>query len=455
VLLSSRSAFERYPGTPIIVLTDVVDPPSRLDLASHATSLLGTRARPAEVLDETRRQIHIARHQEQMAVRGEGAARVVADLVERGLEAWSTDDDAELLARLDAGRATGVMLMPSPDNARLVRLLRSQPTTRRCVIVEVLPTSAQPVSKFGVDLILGSSAGIDFKVTELRALLKLRADVEADLAMASRAGGVPWASAKFLAERLLLGIHRAESVASLCVVRFDDSDPMNEIDAVQEQLMREFRTDDIVTRSDDRETILVLGGVDRQVSRARLEGVAKRLTSVAIRVGIAEFPYDAQSLGDLVTEARAIVVRSMSEDGPRVVTADWRPGGLVSHDVVVADSDPAVATVVGEALQRCGLSVAHVSDGQLLLERLADPDIRLPKLLLLEFDLLSVDGLTVLRRLHRQAALRRFDVVMLSARTREADIRQAYDLGATEVIQKPFSPGILVRRILRIMDVDT
>jgi CheY-like chemotaxis protein len=282
----------------------------------------------------------------------------------------------------------------------------------------------------------------------------LRADVDADLAATSRTGGIPWSSARFLAERLLLGVHRSNAVASLCVVQFDESDDLAQIDAVQEQLLREFRTDDIVTRSGDRETILVLGGVDRAVSSSRLEGMAGRLSTVGIRVGIAEFPYDAQSVGDLVTEARTLVERSRAEDGPRVVSADWHPGGLVAHDVIIADSDPAVARVVGEALERSGVSVAHISDGQLLLERLQSPNVRLPKVLILEFDLLGVDGLTILRRLKRKSALRRFDVVMLSARTREADIRQAYDLGVTEVIAKPFSPGILVRRLLRLMEVE-
>ena len=59
-----------------------------------------------------------------------------------------------------------------------------------------------------------------------------------------------------------------------------------------------------------------------------------------------------------------------------------------------------------------------------------------------------------LRRLHQKGAVRRFDIAMLSSRTRESDIRQAYDLGAAEVIQKPFSPGILARRLLRLVEAD-
>ncbi len=452
-IMASRLAAERYPGVPIVVGSPE-DPLERVELARYATSLLPLSARPVEIVEELRRQIYVRRRIERVVVHGEGSDELIALFGARGIQAWDADDLADVLSGLEAGRASGVVLMPSSENARIVSVIRAQVSTRRCIIAEVMPAEAAMAPRVGVDLTVPHQASGESLARSLPPLFRLRADVDADVAASIRTGGVPWASATFLAERLLLGVHRSDSVASLCVVQFDDTDSVAQVDAVQEQLLREFRTDDIVTRSGDRETILVLGGVDHQVSSARLEAMASRLVSVGIRVGVAEFPYDAQSVTDLVDVARSLLDRSRSQGGPRVVTADWRPGGLVAHDVLVADSDPAIARVIGEALERTGLSVDHVMDGQVLLERLQDPLIRLPKVVLLEFDLLAIDGLTILRRLQKQAALRRFDVVMLSARTRENDIRAAYDLGAVDVIQKPFSPGILVRRLLRIMDAD-
>ncbi len=452
-IMATRLAAERYPGVPIVVGAPE-DPLERVEMARYATSLLALQARPVEIVEEVRRQIHVRRRTERVVVHGEGCDEVIAVLGARGVQAWDADDLSELIAGLEAGRASGVVLMPSSDNARLVSVIRAQVSTRRCIVAEVVPEHGPMVPRIGVDLTVPADAAGETLARSLPPLFRLRADVDADLAASTRNGGVPWASATFLAERLLLGVHRSDSVASLCVVQFDETDSVSQVDAVQEQLLREFRTDDIVTRSGDRETILVLGGVDHEVSSARLEAMASRLVSVGIRAGVAEFPYDAQSVGDLVEVARGLLDRSRTQGGPRVVTADWRPGGLVAHDVLVADSDPAIARVISEALERTGLSVDHVNDGQVLLDRLQDPLVRLPKVVLLEFDLLSIDGLTILRRLQKQAALRRFDVVMLSARTRENDIREAYDLGAVDVIQKPFAPGILVRRLLRIMDAD-
>ncbi len=469
-LLSSRSAAERYPGVPILVVSSDPSPSDRIELARHATSLMAGSCRPADIANELRRRIHIGRRMERIAVRGAGAGELAMTLTERGIVAWVADDDRDLLVGLETGRASAVALMPSNDNPSIIRLIRAQPTTRHSVVIEVHETkrgksktrlndgsvrdAAGASAGFRADISFAGVTDVEERIGELVSLLRLRADADPDLVMSSRTGGVPWASAKFLAERLLLGIHRTNSVASLCVIRFDESDPTSEIDAVQEMMMREFRTDDLVTRSGDYEAIILLGGVDRKVAAARLERLTARFDSVAARVGVAEFPYDAQSVVDLVAQAQNIVDRSIADDGPRVATADWRPGGVVAHDVVLADSDPAVARVVGEALERCGLTVDYVNDGQNLLDRLRNPNIRLPRLLILEFDLNSVDGLTILRRLQPQAALRRFDVVMLSARSRESDLQQAFDLGVMEIIPKPFSPGILVRRILRLLEAD-
>ncbi|MEZ5226184.1 MAG: response regulator [Acidimicrobiales bacterium] len=146
-----------------------------------------------------------------------------------------------------------------------------------------------------------------------------------------------------------------------------------------------------------------------------------------------------------------------SEAGPRVARAWSLPTGDPGDWWPTTSWSPTAIRRSPESSARPSnepASVDHVTDGQVLLDRLQDPLVRLPKVVLLEFDLLAIDGLTILRRLQKQAALRRFDVVMLSARTRENDIREAYDLGAVDVIQKPFSPGILVRRLLRIMDAD-
>lgn len=453
-LLACRSARESAGESPTIVVTDRSSARDRAALAEHATSLLSAGLRTADIIDETRRHLHAARRPQALAVRGPNADAYVPGLVSQGLDAWSAENDRELLAGLETGRASGVLLLPADDNASIVRLLRCQPSTRDLTIVEVLSDESDEATSAGVDATVESVDAIVRRGGQLAELLRQRTDLNIDVSGLSRSGGVPWASATFLAERALLSAHRSDSVVAVCVIDYGPDEDVVSVDAVQDALLREFRTDDLVTRSGDGENILVLSGVGGAVAHARFLGIVERASTEHSRVGIAEFPHDAQSLNELVDAARDAIARSADTvGGPRVVTADWRPNREQAPDVIVADSDLATARVVARSLERVGLSVEHVVDGQLLLERLRDVTIEPPKMLILEFDLLSVDGLTILRRLNNRAALRRFDVVMLSSRTRESDVRQAYDLGVVDVIEKPFSPGILVRRLKRLLDV--
>jgi DNA-binding response OmpR family regulator len=449
-LLICRSASERLAHVPLVVVTDRSTPAERARLAEFAATLLPAGARPGEVLHEVRRHLHVAQRRDEIAVRGEGAAEVANSINRRGLAAWSDEDDAVLLAGLEGARASGVLLLPSHDNGLFIQLLRAQPATKRLTIVEVLESEDMAAAHPGVDATIEEPGAISRRVPQLRELLKQRAETDVELTSTSRSGGVPWSSAVFLAERLLLGAHRSSSVASVCVVMYGEDEQIDAIDGLQEGLSREFRTDDIVTRSGERENILVLAGVDRNVTRSRLVRIVEQMGLSSVRVGIAEFPYDAQSVGELVRSARAVIERS-GPDGPTVMSVDWHPDRQNGAEALVADSDPATSRVIVQSLERLGLTVQDIPDGQLLLERLRDPEFEPPKLLILDFDMPSVDGLTVLRRLHRQEALRRFEVVMLASRTRESDIRLAYDLGVTDVIQKPFSPGILARRLKRLL----
>ncbi len=454
-ILMCRSAREAARALPLIVVTDRVSTRDRTELAEHATSLLASSIRTADVVDEIRRHLHAMRRPREMAVRGHEAEAYLPGLQSRGLDAWTAASDRELLTGLEAGRASGVLLLPADDNAAMVRLLRCQPGTRQLTIVEVLESGREEAAAAGVDATVESVDVVVAQAGQLAELLRQRTDLDIDVSGLRRVGGVPWASASFLAERVLLAAHRSDSVVSVCVIRYGDDEETSSIDAVQEALMREFRTDDIVTRNGDRENILVLGGVGAKVTQARFDGIVERASTPGARVGVAEFPHDAQSLEDLIGAAAQAIDRSVATNGgPRVVTADWHPDRRHSADVIVADADPAAARVVSRALERVGFSVDHITDGEVLLERLRDVTLEPPKLLILEFDLLSVDGLTILRRLADRAALRRLDVVMLSSRTRESDVRQAYDLGVADVIEKPFSPGILVRRLLRVLQVE-
>jgi DNA-binding response OmpR family regulator len=109
--------------------------------------------------------------------------------------------------------------------------------------------------------------------------------------------------------------------------------------------------------------------------------------------------------------------------------------------VLVVDDEPTVREVVAGYLRRDGHDVAEAADGTRALELLeSDP----PDLVVLDMMLPGVNGLDVLRRVRATSDI---PVVMLTARSEEADRVSGLELGADDYVVKPFSPRELAARV--------
>ena len=115
-----------------------------------------------------------------------------------------------------------------------------------------------------------------------------------------------------------------------------------------------------------------------------------------------------------------------------------------SH-VLLVDDDATVSDVVRRYLEREGLSVRVVSDGQVALDdALADP----PDIVVLDLMLPGLSGLEVCRRLRTTSPV---PIVMLTALGEEADRVLGLELGADDYVTKPFSPRELTLRVLSVL----
>ncbi len=110
--------------------------------------------------------------------------------------------------------------------------------------------------------------------------------------------------------------------------------------------------------------------------------------------------------------------------------------------LLVEDSDSDVAllrAVLGESRPDLDLRVAW--DGEQALAALLDADRpALPQLVVLDLNLPRVDGLEVLRavRASEDALVRRLPVIVMTTSRAPADVRRAYELGASAYVPKPF-----------------
>jgi DNA-binding response OmpR family regulator len=113
--------------------------------------------------------------------------------------------------------------------------------------------------------------------------------------------------------------------------------------------------------------------------------------------------------------------------------------------VLVVEDDPTVREVVVRYLERDGLDVAAVGDGESALLHAA---LRWPDLVVLDIMLPQLDGFEVCRRLRATGPV---PVIMLTARGDEDDRVMGLELGADDYVSKPFSPRELAARVKAVL----
>ena len=113
--------------------------------------------------------------------------------------------------------------------------------------------------------------------------------------------------------------------------------------------------------------------------------------------------------------------------------------------VLLVDDDRDLIDVLTYILRREGYEVTVAYDGEQGWERYREES---PQLVVLDANMPGIDGMELCRRIREVAAT---PVIMLTARTDEADVVRALGLGADDYITKPFSPRQLVARVKAVL----
>ncbi len=114
--------------------------------------------------------------------------------------------------------------------------------------------------------------------------------------------------------------------------------------------------------------------------------------------------------------------------------------------ILVVEDDADIALGLTEDLGRHGHDIEVVGDGEAAVRRGGDPAW---DLIVLDLMLPRKDGFTVCREL-RLAGVKT-PIIMLTAKTHEADKVLGLDLGADDYVTKPFSPRELRARIQALL----
>ncbi len=109
--------------------------------------------------------------------------------------------------------------------------------------------------------------------------------------------------------------------------------------------------------------------------------------------------------------------------------------------ILVVDDEIKIVQLVRDYLEHAGYKVRTAGDGRAALSLVHSEK---PDLIILDLGLPRMDGLDFTRQLRKSSNI---PIIMLTARSEEADKLVGLELGADDYITKPFSPKELVARV--------
>tara|TARA_R110002072_G_scaffold42064_10_gene117887 strand:- start:16846 stop:17568 length:723 start_codon:yes stop_codon:yes gene_type:complete len=112
--------------------------------------------------------------------------------------------------------------------------------------------------------------------------------------------------------------------------------------------------------------------------------------------------------------------------------------------ILVVDDEPDIVELITYNLEQHGHRVISASNG---VEALEAAKSQLPDLIVLDVMMPELTGTEVAKRLRAQSETASMPIIMLTARSEEADELEALGAGADDYITKPFSMQVLRARI--------
>lgn len=127
--------------------------------------------------------------------------------------------------------------------------------------------------------------------------------------------------------------------------------------------------------------------------------------------------------------------------------ADVIPGAMAAKVLVVEDEE-ALAELLRYNLEAAGYKVRHAQSGE-------DAELfvseETPDLILLDWMLPETSGIEICRRLRARMVTRQVPIIMLTARSEEADRIRGLSTGADDYVVKPFSLPELMARVKALL----
>ncbi|MFQ3550041.1 MAG: response regulator [Armatimonadota bacterium] len=121
----------------------------------------------------------------------------------------------------------------------------------------------------------------------------------------------------------------------------------------------------------------------------------------------------------------------------------------MARKILAVDDEKNILRLLQVHLERAGYQVVTAMDGKDAILKIGQHK---PDLIVLDVMMPQMDGFEVLRALRRNQSTRDIPVIMLTAKSQDADVLKGWQSGVDCYLTKPFNPVELLSFVKRIFD---
>lgn len=121
---------------------------------------------------------------------------------------------------------------------------------------------------------------------------------------------------------------------------------------------------------------------------------------------------------------------------------------MATERILVVDDEEDLLELIRYNLGKEGYQVRCIATGETAVQ---EARTFLPDVILLDLMLPAIDGLALCKILKSDPQTRHIPIMMVTAKTEEADVVTGLELGADDYITKPFSPRVLLARVRAVL----
>ncbi|MCC5912253.1 MAG: response regulator [Clostridiaceae bacterium] len=173
----------------------------------------------------------------------------------------------------------------------------------------------------------------------------------------------------------------------------------------------------------------------------------KKDVIISFSAGIAMMAEEDLSMTDLIKAADAALYVA-KENGRNQTIYEHGKMKKRQKRILVVDDVTLIANLIKTRLAYLEYDIEHAKDGEEALRKIKtfQPDV-----VLLDIMLPKIIGTEVLKRIKEDPSLKKLKIIMMSAKNKEKDIVQSFQLGANDYITKPFSLEVLEEKIKKVL----